>query len=137
MGSSQANRLDHRLERVTAMLKDIHEWFIRNLRETTLQTTQAVVTGMHDQSTQFSGPQFELYAESDQGPRLVCNHACLHHKWDSKHSAVVANSTLAPLFICRCSADQPHNARVAEYGRKLYLANPNSLQVTVTKRLIS
>jgi len=131
--SSQANRLDHGLERVTAMLKDIHEWFVHNLKDTTLQTTQVVVTGTHDdQSTLFSGPKFEVYAESDQGLRLVCSHACLHRKWDGKHSRVIASSTptLAPLFICRCSANQSHDARLAEYGRKLDFANLRSLKFT-------
>jgi hypothetical protein len=121
------------VDQVATMLKEIHEWFIRNLRDATL-TTQTATTGNNDQSSLLPDLSFELFAESVQEPELICCHACLNSNWNSKHSGAVAGGTVTPghLFTCRCtntchnSDVQSHQAKVAAYGRRfhLYFADP-------------
>jgi hypothetical protein len=122
-GSSQTSRLEDRVDQVTTMLKEIHQWFTRNLRDAT-STTQTVTIRNNDQSSLLPDLSFELFTESVGEPELVCCHACLNSNWNSKHSGAVAGGTVIPghLFTCRCtntcqnSDVQSHQAKVAPYG---------------------
>jgi hypothetical protein len=125
MSSSQANLLEDRVEQVATMLKEIHLWFVENLKDAP-SANQPLVTGNRnpDQCSSLDGAQFQLYAESEQGLNLICSHACLHPKWNDKHPRVSesASRVQKQLFMCQCSrADgvtQPHCTRVAAYGRE-------------------
>ena len=105
------------------MLREIHEWFVVNLKEATL-SSQAVVSVSHTQNLPLQDLSFELYVEADQGLRLLCSHTSLHRKWNEKPSGGAAGSITASehLFICRCpNAAQnngipPHKEKLAEYG---------------------
>jgi hypothetical protein len=126
MSSSQANRLEDRVEQVATMLKEIHVWFVENLKDAPSTTESLVMgNGNPDQWSSFDGAQFRLYTESEQGLNLICSHASLHPKWNDKHSRVgeSASTVQKQLFICHCSRGdgvaQPHCTRVAAYGREL------------------
>lgn len=133
MSSSQATRLEDRVEQVATMLKEIHVWFIENLKDAP-STPQPLVTGNRnpDQSSPLDAAQFQLYTETDKGLELICSHACLHSKWNNKHPGAVESGSTAQkqLFVCQCSgADgvmQPHYTRVAAYGRE---CEPPSLRI--------
>jgi hypothetical protein len=104
------------------MLREIHEWFVDNLKETA-PTTQAAVSVSQTQDLSLQDLSFELYVVSDQGLRLICNHTSLHPKWNEKPSRGVAGSITASehLFICRCPNEAqnnipPHQEKLAVYG---------------------
>jgi hypothetical protein len=129
MNSSQANQLASRVDQIAIMLKEIHVWFVENLKGPP-STTQTLVRGGGD-STRCSlldHVQFQLYVEAEQGLYLICSHACLHPKWNERHSRAEEGASMVQkqLFICRCSLGgdigQPHYTRIATYGREL---NPN------------
>jgi hypothetical protein len=121
------------VEQIAIMLKEIHVWFVENLRDAPY-TTQALVREGRDphQCSSLDYVQFQLYTESEQGLSLICSHACLHPKWNEKHSRVENASTVQKqLFICQCSRGddigQPRCTRVATYGRELKLLSKESL----------
>ena len=105
------------------MLREIHEWFVDNLKEATL-STQEVVSVSQTQNLPLQDLSFELYMEADQGLRLLCNHASLHPKWNGKPSGGAAGSITASehLFICDCpnvaqnNGIPPHQEKLAAYG---------------------
>jgi hypothetical protein len=104
------------------MLREIHEWFVDNLKEATL-STQEVVSVSQTQDPPLQDLSFELYIETDQGLRLLCNHASLHPKWNEKPSGGAAGSIIASdhLFICHCpdvtqnNGIPPHHEKLAAY----------------------
>jgi hypothetical protein len=121
--STQVSRVANGLEQVSILLREIHEWFIENLRDaTSSRTTVANETQAQTQSTRLPDLTFELFAETGQGqePGLICSHACLHSKWTVKPS----EETPRHLFMCRCVGSsqhqdmQSHRARVAAYACK-------------------
>lgn len=136
MSSSQATRLEDRVEQVATMLKEIHVWFIENLKDTP-STPQPLVTrtGNPDQSSPLDAAHFQLYTETDKGLKLICSHACLHSKWNDKHPGAAESGSTAQkqLFVCQCSSadgvTQPHYTRVAAYGRECEAPLQGFLQV--------
>jgi hypothetical protein len=126
MNSSQGNRLGNRVEQIEIMLKEIHVWFVENLKDAP-STTQSFIRsgGDPDRCSSLDDVQFQLYTESEQGLNLICSHACLHPNWNEKHSRVEesASTVQNQLFTCQCSRGddigQPRCTRVAAYGREL------------------
>lgn len=136
MNSSQANLLGSRVDQIAIMLKEIHVWFVENLKDPP-STTQALVRGGGDppRCSSLDHVQFQLYTESEQGLSLICSHACLHPKWNEKHSRAeeVASTVQKQLFICRCSrgdnVGQPRCTRISAYGCELSLISKELLNV--------
>ena len=116
--------MEGRVAQVSALLKEIHEWFVENLKEAT-STTQMAASGSQDQASQLSDLSFELYGESHQGPKLICSHTCLHPKWNEKRSGAVTTGTnaLEHIFLCQCTSHngdaQPHQTKITGYTCKL------------------
>jgi hypothetical protein len=126
MNSSQANRLENRVEQVAAMLKEIHVWFVENLQDAS-STSQTLVgdNGNPHRCSSLDSVQFQLYKESEEGQDLICDHACLHPRWNAKHSRAEesASTVQKQLFLCQCPRGdgiaQPRCMRVAAYEREL------------------
>jgi hypothetical protein len=98
-GSYQTSRLEDRVDQVATMLKEIHEWFIRNLRDAT-STTQTATTGDNDQSSLLPDLSFEPSAESVREPELICRHACLH---DYYSEGADVDAGVPSRRRCRCT----------------------------------
>jgi hypothetical protein len=116
-------RLEDHLEEVSTMLKEIHEWFVDNLKDASL-STQAAVRISQTQNLPLQDLNFELYVETDQGLMFACDHTSLHPKWNEKPSRVAAGSITASehLFICcylnaaQNNGIPPHQEKLAAYG---------------------
>jgi len=146
MSSSQATRLEDSVKQVATMLKEIHVWFIENLKDAP-STPQPLASGNRnlDQSSPLDAAHFQLYTETDQGLKLICSHAWLHSKWNDKHPGAVESGSTAQkqLFVCQCSGADgvTHYARVAAYGREFEAPplriSPNLLgRDTLTRNLV-
>lgn len=115
------------------MLKEIHLWFVENLRDVpTMAQTQTMVReqdnriqNQHKESA-LDGLYFQLYAESEQMSNLICKRAGLHAKWKDalKGSATTQGKSTAQnhLFVCQCSSQftdtEAHQLKTASFGRK-------------------
>ncbi|EPE34329.1 hypothetical protein GLAREA_10023 [Glarea lozoyensis ATCC 20868] len=119
VNNSQTVRLEDNLEKVSTMLREIHVWFVENLKETT-SPTQREVSISQVQNLPSRDPRFELYVEADQGLILLCNCASLHPKWNERPSDNIQVSE--NLFKCCCPNVDPHNdmpphqEKLATYG---------------------
>src|SRR5438045_616864 len=100
------------------MLREIHGWFVDNLRDSTSIRTQPVTNDSRNQ-IQVAPLQdfiFEVFADATPGqePILLCSRASLHPKWTVEPS----EESQTHLFICRCAHGQEpdmqsHGARHA------------------------
>ena len=104
------------------MLKDIHEWFVDNLKPSKV-SSRVLPYRTPEHGPLFSGLVFELYVESAHGLDLVCSRASLHPKWNGKQAETIAGRTneLGPqLFLCQCQGDEEQllHTKVAEFGCK-------------------
>jgi hypothetical protein len=121
--SSQTSRLEDHVNKVSTMLREIHEWFVDNLKEATFSNRE-VVSVSQTQNPPLQDLSFELYIKTDQGLRLLCDHTSLYPKWNEKPSGGAAGSMTASdhLFICSCpdvaqnNDVAPHHENLAAYG---------------------
>jgi hypothetical protein len=114
------------------MLKEIHVWFVENLKDGP-STAQPLVAGnripdQHSQSA-LDALHFQLYVESDQASNLICKRAGLHLKWKDNlrysNAAETISTAQKHLFICQCSSQsthaESHQTKIASYGREFLL----------------
>jgi hypothetical protein len=124
--SSQTNRVGTQVDQVASMLREIHNWFSENLKDTTSANrprSQGTSNSGLDVAATFQDFTFELYVETGTGPghQIVCHRASLHPKWKAKST----EETSDPLFLCNCDQDcqscdwQSHRMKVAAYTCKL------------------
>jgi hypothetical protein len=117
MASSQNDRLEDQVHKVAILLKEIHTWFVVNLRDRPT-TPQRMPTNILDPVNEvpLAVVQFRLYAESPSGDKLICNHASVHPKWNEKKNGLGESSPaiLNRLFQCQCpvlaDGNPPHQA---------------------------
>jgi hypothetical protein len=120
--SAQVSRVEVSVEQASTMLKEIHEWFVENLRTgTPSRNHQATTTTIQQtETTPLRDVTFELYLNTGTGqtPSLICHHASLSSSWSIKTS----ENTQTKVFECRCNTtDQerregPHADTVAAYA---------------------
>ena len=123
------------------MLKDIHEWFLDNLKDSKL-SSWALSSRTSEQGPLFSSLIFELHVKSAHGLDLVCSRASLYPKWNDKQTETMAtrtNELRPPLFLCQCQGGegQPLHAKVAEFGRKFQFLYVISSKLRVVPTLFT
>ncbi|KAK4032866.1 hypothetical protein C8A01DRAFT_20122, partial [Parachaetomium inaequale] len=95
--SSRTSRIEDRLNENSIMVKEIHAWWLQNLRDATIAT----VIGGDVHSDQPLAPRpptslcFEVHLSSGNQSQVLCARACPHDDWK--------DSGTLQLFVCRCS----------------------------------
>lgn len=126
--SSQASRLQRDVDHISAMLGDIHEWYLRNLMESPEDTTLGAASALSPGTASAvpdTGAQtlvLELHQQSGPKSTLVCPRASL----SPKISGAYYSSSLKhnQLFTCNCaSGDGSHRSAVGAYGCESPLPN--------------
>jgi hypothetical protein len=107
------------------MLKEIHTWFVDNLRD---RMTGPSRVQSYDVAPVVEAPligiRFELFAESPDGPKLLCNNVSLHPKWDERRNGPEASesATQKQVFQCQCpdqtGGPAPHGVVLEALGCK-------------------
>lgn len=120
--SAQVSRVEVGVEQASTMLKEIHEWFLENLKNgTPARDYQATTTTIPQaETTPLRDVTFELYlnASTGQTPTLICDQVSL----SSSYSIKTSEDTQTKVFECRCNTtDQerrkgPHADTVAAYA---------------------
>lgn len=116
--SSQVSRVEASVDQISIMLKEIHEWFVDNLKERPSARVPLVTDNSQPctQAVPLQDITFELLADAGPGkdPIIVCSSATLHAKWSVRTS----EEPQRKLFDCRCGQhnQQFHSSRVAAYA---------------------
>lgn len=120
----QTGRIEVEVERSSAMLREIYEWYLNNLRDTASREVVVSSGGSAPGSAGSTVPDtsFELGVEISEGVRILCPQARLHPSWNAENAngAAEEQPVLPRLFVCACSqsSSQPHQAAVAAYRCK-------------------
>lgn len=118
--SSQANRVGASVEQISIMLREIHEWFVDNLKERPWIRAPSATDSSPPQTpaVPLQDTTFEISADAGPGkaPILICRSATLHAKWSVRTSEEPPKK----LFECRCGQhdQEPHRSRVTAYACK-------------------
>ncbi|KAF4505454.1 hypothetical protein G6O67_007400 [Ophiocordyceps sinensis] len=127
--NSQADRLQSDMDHVSAMLGDIHEWYVENLKggpagatfgaksASGLGTTSVsvAVPDIEAQASPFATLVFELHQQSGPKSTPICPRASLSQKMSGAYysSSLKKNQ----LFSCNCaSGEDSHRSAVEAYG---------------------
>jgi hypothetical protein len=124
--SSQTKRVENQVDQVATMLKEIHEWFVDNLKDTTSSGCRLAQDTQDPEPSPIAPSQdfnFELLADTGraEGHQVICHRVSLHPKWKVKN----VEATPRHLFVCKCNENcqdcdwQSHQTRVAAYACKL------------------
>ncbi|KAL2197719.1 hypothetical protein P885DRAFT_35147 [Corynascus similis CBS 632.67] len=99
--SSRTTRIEDRLKENSAMLREIHSWWVHNLKDAVKGEGNSVAQTPHDGLQASSDlASFEIYLTSNGTPQLLCPQACLCDDWRE-----VGNTQL---FECRCKQKKSH-----------------------------
>ncbi|KAL4728687.1 hypothetical protein ACLX1H_003086 [Fusarium chlamydosporum] len=117
--TSQTDRLQNDIDRVSVMLTDIHKWFVDNLKDTT-ELASAIANGTPNEATAAPSDclSFQLFAQSGQMCILICPQASLSQKVSGAYYSKSLQSS--QLFGCRCpdsgTDSANHQSAVEVYG---------------------
>ncbi|KAF7533247.1 hypothetical protein G7Z17_g13540 [Cylindrodendrum hubeiense] len=94
---SQTDRIECRVKEVADMLKEIHVWFNDNLKHNRV-SVQPAADGRAGDVAEPALPAltFELYLQSKDTPRMICQTASLAPRWDENH---VPHETISSFFL--------------------------------------
>ncbi|KAM4058596.1 hypothetical protein HRG_006448 [Hirsutella rhossiliensis] len=127
--NSQAERLQSDMDHISAMLGDIHEWYMENLKGKPATATLGVanapafgtmagsvtVPEAEAQASPFAALFFELHQQSGPKSTLVCPRASLSQKITGAYYSSSLKSN--QLFGCNCaSGEDSHRSAVEAYG---------------------
>ncbi|KAF7503478.1 hypothetical protein GJ744_003707 [Endocarpon pusillum] len=116
--NSQARRVEASVEQISIMLREIHVWFVDNLKERpSIRVPSATDSSpSRTSAVPLQDITFELLVDAGPGkaPILICSCATLHAKWSVRTS----QGPQTKLFECRCGQhdEKPHSSRVAAYA---------------------
>lgn len=108
INNCQGNRLEDQISQVTTMLREIHTWFVENLKDKPTGPRHEQGSSLDlNQVARQADLQFELYKERPSGIELVCSRASLHSAWNEKGFGTGTTDIACSktLFQCHC-ADQ-------------------------------
>jgi hypothetical protein len=101
------------------MLNEIHMWFVDNLRDRAPTSGSSQIPRVLAPDSASAITRFEIFAESPDGPTLLCGNASLHSAWNKKSSGSDSNQ----LFQCYCPTQATelglHASILEAVGRKL------------------
>jgi len=100
--SSQADRIQNDMDHVSAMITEIHKWFVDNLRSATAVGLNPTISmPVTSQATPFETLRFELYEHSGQDSQLICPQTSLNQKVTRVYSGTTLRNS--QMFNCNCS----------------------------------
>jgi hypothetical protein len=106
------------------MLKEIHVWFVDNLRDATLAEPRGELSLVVEPP--LSQVVFELRQQDPEGDILLCYQASLDPSWKTKSHRTPNEESVQrsqPLFSCQCQprtseGRPPHGDQLARFARK-------------------
>ncbi|KAI9376478.1 hypothetical protein BJX61DRAFT_367047 [Aspergillus egyptiacus] len=112
--NSQAERIESRVNANHRMLHEIHTWFTKNLKDSTITLQRQPAQRATEQTTPYSVQTFELHEGQGTEPRLVCPFASIDLD-------LLARRVTKPdgLFCCHCPTTEnqrTHRMRVASFA---------------------
>ncbi|GAP88248.1 hypothetical protein SAMD00023353_3000420 [Rosellinia necatrix] len=124
--SSRTASIERSLDKKLALLEELHQWYVINLKETvpTRSTTSDRSTRTSEQAIHAQPPSiistFELAKKRETSVEIICSCASFRAEWMESFLDDALNAGSGCMFTCCCLRGRvglpPHQAAVQRYG---------------------
>ncbi|KAI1121657.1 hypothetical protein F5Y10DRAFT_255810 [Nemania abortiva] len=124
--STRTASIERSLDKKLALLEELHEWYVDNLKETKPKRKGTPTSHIQESgSTTFIRsldivPTFELTRKGEAGDEIICPRASVRSEWIESFMDGDSGPSSGSMFVCNCLDDHsvmlPHQPIVQRYG---------------------
>ncbi|KAI1427727.1 hypothetical protein F5Y12DRAFT_783143 [Xylaria sp. FL1777] len=124
--SSRAASIERSLDKKLALLEELHQWYVANLKDTVPKrstTSSSLITTSektsHVQTSEIVST-FELAKKTPTGDEVICPYASVRSEWIDSFVDDILDPSSGSMFVCNCldrhSGVLSHQLSVQRYG---------------------